>query len=177
MNWKLYNFDCEGCPKGTGTWIIQYSFKSGVNPTNGKGHGGTNRTCYVPNCQEGKEVLALLVKAFRRKLTFTIGFSVTNNKDNCIVWNIHHKTNTGGGTNNYGFPDPTYFKRVKDELNGKGVVIDPESNEISEVCQNLSSVIMNANTEKLEISKTQLIQENAKKRDQKSLSKSQQKEE
>jgi hypothetical protein len=94
------------------------------------------------------------VKGFRRKLNFTIGFSVVRNKDNCIVWAIHHKTNTGGGTHNYGFPDPTYFQRVKDELSGKGVTLDPQRNEAFEVSTQISYVIMNPQTEQLELDKT-----------------------
>jgi deltex-like protein len=34
--------------------------------------------------------------------------------DNQIVWNgIHHKTCINGGSAAFGFPDPTYLKRVK----------------------------------------------------------------
>ncbi len=59
-------------------------------------------------------MLALLKKAFDRKLIFTIGRSVTTGRDNQIVWNgIHHKTNTSGGSAYFGYPDPTYFDRVK----------------------------------------------------------------
>jgi len=73
-------------------------------------------------------VLALLVKAFKRKLTFTVGFSVVRGRDNCIVWNgIHHKTNQWGGSTNYGYPDATYFSRVKNELADKGVVLESET--------------------------------------------------
>jgi deltex-like protein len=40
------------------------------------------------------------------------------------VWNgIHHKTNTGGGSSNFGYPDPTYLERVKEELASKGLVV------------------------------------------------------
>jgi len=68
-------------------------------------------------------VLELLKKAFDRKLIFTIGRSVTTGHDNRIVWNgIHHKTNTSGGSAYFGYPDPTYFDRVKLELAAKGVV-------------------------------------------------------
>ena len=74
---------------------------------------------------EGREVLALLIKAFKRKLIFTVGYSVVRGRDNCIVWNgIHHKTNTSGGTSNYGYPDRTYFTRVKSELADKNVVLE-----------------------------------------------------
>lgn len=54
-------------------------------------------------------------------------------RDNCIVWNgIHHKTRTHGGSSHYGYPDATYFNRVKNELADKGVVIE-NAQEISDV--------------------------------------------
>lgn len=72
-------------------------------------------------------MLALLIKAFKRRLIFTVGFSVVRGRDNCIVWNgIHHKTNTSGGSSHYGYPDETYFNRVRNELADKGVVIESE---------------------------------------------------
>jgi len=55
-------------------------------------------------------------------LTFTVGRSVTTGLDNQIVWNgIHHKTSYTGGAANFGYPDPTYLKRVKEELAFKGI--------------------------------------------------------
>jgi len=42
--------------------------------------------------------------------------------DNSIIWNgVHHKTNISGGTSCYGYPDDSYFSRVKSELNAKGI--------------------------------------------------------
>ena len=52
-----------------------------------------------------------------------MGRSVTTGRDNQIVWNgIHHKTNTSGGSSHFGYPDDTYFDRVKLEMAAKGVV-------------------------------------------------------
>jgi len=43
-----------------------------------------------------------------------VGRSVTTGLDNQVVWNgIHHKTSMSGGAANFGYPDPTYFNRVK----------------------------------------------------------------
>ena len=68
-------------------------------------------------------MLQLLIKAFDRKLIFTLGRSVTTGRDNQIVWNgIHHKTSLHGGSASFGYPDPTYLKRVKEELAAKGIV-------------------------------------------------------
>ena len=46
-------------------------------------------------------------------------------RDNSIVWNgVHHKTSPYGGTSEYGWPDNTYFFRVKEELKAKGITSD-----------------------------------------------------
>ena len=52
-----------------------------------------------------------------------IGTSVTTGRSNTVVWNgIHHKTNTTGGPTRFGYPDDTYFARVKAELAMVGIV-------------------------------------------------------
>ena len=113
------NTRCSGYPAGT--IIITYNMKSGTR--NGKHHPGTSRTAYLPDIPEGREVFELLKEAFDRKLIFTVGKSVTTGLDNQVVWNgIHHKTSTSGGVGSFGYPDPTYFSRVKEELAAKGVV-------------------------------------------------------
>jgi deltex-like protein len=110
---------CQGNPRGT--IVITYSMKSGVR--NGKHFSGTTRVAYLPHTPEGLEVLGLLKEAFDRKLIFTVGRSVTTGMDNQTVWNgIHHKTMPSGGAANFGYPDPTYLSRVKEELACKGIV-------------------------------------------------------
>lgn len=86
-------------------------------------------------------MLRLLDISFKRRLTFTIGTSVTSGATNTVIWNgIHHKvrllvsspvfslsdanflqTSTSGGPTSYGYPDPDYLARVKDELKAVGV--------------------------------------------------------
>ena len=82
--------------KSCGTIIISYKFPNGIqgpdHPNPGKPYMGTNRTAYLPDNIEGKKVLKLLKKAFEQKLTFTIGRSATTGRDDCIIWNISHKT-------------------------------------------------------------------------------------
>ncbi len=123
------NLNCKGY-KNIGTIIIEYYFPSGSN------YSGTSRECYLPNNKEGKEILGLLKVAFDRKLTFTIGTSVTTGRTNTTVWNgIHHKTNISGGPTHFGYPDDTYFNRVKEELAVKGVFkdnIDKDPEEIAD---------------------------------------------
>ena len=87
---------CQGY-QNCGTIVIQYNFPSGVLP-NGTHYHGTSRVGYLPDNEEGNEVLSLLKTAFERKLIFTVGTSVTTGRTNCVVWNgIHHKTSLTGG--------------------------------------------------------------------------------
>ena len=120
------------------TIIIDYSFKSG-KLYNGQYYSGTSRRSYLPNNKEGRIILALLKIAFDRKLTFVVGTSVTTGQKYNVVWNgIHHKTSTSGGATNYGYPDPTYFSRVTEELASKGVnKLDFDENELEKIANNL----------------------------------------
>ena len=124
-----YGMHCSGY-EDVDTIVIDYSFPSG------NGYSGTYRTAFLPNNKEGKEILGLLKVCFDRKLTFTIGTSVTTGQSNTTVWNgVHHKTNLYGGSTSFGYPDKTYFNRVKEELAAKGVIqdnIDEDVNKIGE---------------------------------------------
>jgi deltex-like protein len=118
--------ECDGY-ESEGTIVIQYSFRSGIqgsdHPNPGVMYSGTSRAAFLPDIPEGREVAALLRICFERRLTFTVGRSLTTGRDNCIVWNgVHHKTNPSGGTQYYGWPDSSYFFRVKEELKAKGIV-------------------------------------------------------
>ena len=54
---------------------------------------GTSRSAFLPACKDGKETLALLVEAFKRKLTFLVGTSQTTGEKNVVCWaGLHHKT-------------------------------------------------------------------------------------
>ena len=83
----------------------------------------------------------MLKIAFDRKLTFVVGTSVTTGQKNTVVWNgIHHKTSLNGGTQNYGYPDATYFNRVREELAAKGVSAEDftpqQLEQISQITKN-----------------------------------------
>ncbi|XP_068450021.1 E3 ubiquitin-protein ligase DTX3L isoform X2 [Clinocottus analis] len=110
-----------------GTITINYNIPSGIqtekHPNPGKHYSGITRTAYLPDNKEGKEVLQLLKKAFEQRLIFTVGTSVTTGMENQVTWNdIHHKTNHSGGAACFGYPDPAYLSRVKEELKAKGIV-------------------------------------------------------
>ncbi|XP_078597385.1 uncharacterized protein LOC144873702 [Branchiostoma floridae x Branchiostoma japonicum] len=109
-----------------GSIIIYYNIPGGTqqecHPNPGRPFSGTRRRAFLPDNSEGRKVKDLLRKAFDRRLIFTIGTSHTTGKSDTVVWNdIHHKTNTHGGPDEYGYPDPTYLNRVREELAAKGV--------------------------------------------------------
>ncbi|KAK2546815.1 putative E3 ubiquitin-protein ligase DTX3, partial [Acropora cervicornis] len=112
--------------EGYSTVIIDYSFLPGIqgveHPNPGKRYEGTHRQAYLPNTPEGREVLELLRRAFNARLVFTVGTSTTTGLQNQTTWNdIHHKTTTHGGPYGFGYPDPDYLRRVKEELAAKGI--------------------------------------------------------
>ncbi|XP_013998996.2 E3 ubiquitin-protein ligase DTX3L isoform X1 [Salmo salar] len=109
-----------------GTIVIQYHIPSGIqkeeHPNPGQTYQSVSRTAYLPDSSEGRNVLALLKRAFDQRLTFTIGRSSTTGMENMVTWNdIHHKTSRSGGTSCYGYPDPDYLRRLQDELKVKGI--------------------------------------------------------
>ena len=62
----------------------------------------------------------MMVTAFQRRLSFTVGTSLTTGATNTVVWaGIHHKTSPGGGT--FGYPDATYLGRVTEEFKVRNI--------------------------------------------------------
>ncbi|XP_051278309.1 probable E3 ubiquitin-protein ligase DTX3 isoform X2 [Dicentrarchus labrax] len=92
------------------------------HPNPGHPYEGASRTAYLPDSSEGNKVLKLLRRAFDQRLIFTVGRSTTSGRSNMVTWNdIHHKTSVYGGPTHYGYPDPDYLSRVRDELKVKGI--------------------------------------------------------
>ncbi|GLD47263.1 E3 ubiquitin-protein ligase DTX3L-like isoform X1 [Lates japonicus] len=125
MSWTRNSLTLPGFP-GCGTIVIDYYIPSGTqtekHPKPGQYYSGINRRAYLPDNNEGNEVLKLLKKAFDRKLIFTVGTSRTTGIENQVTWNdIHHKTSTSGGPECFGYPDPGYLSRVREELKAKGI--------------------------------------------------------
>ena len=68
------------------------------HPQPGQTYEKVTRIAYLPASNEGNKVLRLLRVAFLRRLTFTIGDSLTTGKKGVITWNdIHHKTSLKEG--------------------------------------------------------------------------------
>jgi len=78
------------------------------------------------------QVLKLLKVAWERKLTFTIGTSVTTGAMDTLVWNeIHHKTESTSNHSGHGYPDPKYLDNVLMELAAQGVEDNSDKEVIS----------------------------------------------
>ncbi|XP_017548271.1 E3 ubiquitin-protein ligase DTX3L-like isoform X1 [Pygocentrus nattereri] len=125
MHVSIQHYSLPGYSK-CGTIEINYIIPDGIqterHPNPGQHFFGTSRRAFLPDNNEGRYVLKLLQKAFDQKLIFTVGTSTTTGAQNVVIWNdIHHKTSMSGGPQGYGYPDPDYLKRVKEELKAKGI--------------------------------------------------------
>jgi len=107
--------------EGYGAIEIVYYIASGCQNSRQYTCRGFPRYAYLPNSEQGRRVLGLLAEAWRRRLTFTIGTSVTTGESNSVVWNeIHHKTSITNDRG-HGYPDPNYLDNVIAELAAQGV--------------------------------------------------------
>ena len=68
----------------------------------------------------GKNLLERLKYAFHRGMTFHIAASSSTSSESSVVLSIQHKTKLDG-RGAAGFPDPTYFFKVNQELDLLGV--------------------------------------------------------
>ncbi|XP_066300322.1 LOW QUALITY PROTEIN: E3 ubiquitin-protein ligase DTX1-like [Branchiostoma lanceolatum] len=105
-------------------YTIPHGIQGPDHPTPGKKYTarGFPRLCYLPDTEKGRKVLQLLIKAWERRLIFTIGRSTTTGEDNTVTWNeIHHKTEFGSNVTGHGYPDPEYLDNVISELAAHGV--------------------------------------------------------
>lgn len=134
MMYARHTASLPGYPD-SGMILIKYVFNNGVqdqtHPNPGKPFNarGFPRTALLPDNEKGERVLQMLITAFQRRLTFTIGRSVSRGEDDCVTWNgIHHKTVLRDAGTGHGFPDTDYLDRVIQELNIVGVT---ESENIS----------------------------------------------
>ena len=101
MSYQLLRCSLSGY-ESYNTIKITYYIPSGIqgpnHPHPGRQFSGDTRYAYLPDSPEGREVLAVLEKAFNAKLLFTVGRSATINRDDTIVWSdIQQKSSMEGG--------------------------------------------------------------------------------
>jgi deltex-like protein len=137
---QIYGVKQGDCPPGTMTYRlinrslsgyedchtieITYDIRSGTQDGVAYVVHGFPRNGYLPHNDKGLQVLTLLAKAWERRLTFTVGTSVTTGMSNVVVWNeIHHKTSMVD-VHGHGYPDPKYLDNVLGELTSQGITDD-----------------------------------------------------
>lgn len=126
MTWnKLSESSLPGYEK-CGIITMYFKFDGGIqgpeHPNPGQPYGALFTTVYLPDNADGYEACSLLKEAFEKGFLFTIGKCLTTGEENKIVCNdIELKTSQAGGPANYGYPDPSYLDRLKNQLAAKGV--------------------------------------------------------
>ena len=86
-------------------------------------YAGDGRKAYLPDDEESRKVLRLHKKAWKMKLTFIVGNSLTAGSSNVITWNdIHHKNCLYGGP--YKYPDSSYLDLVTADMIVLGIKLD-----------------------------------------------------
>lgn len=111
-----------------GTWMITWDIASGVqdasHPNPGVDFTGTVRVGYIPDTDPFREVLRMFQLAWKRRLMFTVGTSLTSGLSNVVIWNgIHVRTEWQDRTG-FGWPAPLYLGHVTEELKAKGITPD-----------------------------------------------------
>lgn len=127
MSYQVLPFALAGY-ENCGTIQVTYHIFSGVqgpeHPCPGRPYTarGFPRHGYLPNNDQGRRALKLLVDAWDRRLIFTIGQSTTTGEQDTVTWNeIHHKTEFGSNRTGHGYPDPLYLDNLLAELRAQGV--------------------------------------------------------
>ena len=127
MTWNKNTWTIPGY-HNCGMIIITYNMMPGIQ-TAEHPHPGTPyhvhgfpRTAFLPDNQQGNTVLGMMITAFQRRLTFTVGTFLTTGLDDFVVWNgIQHKTKLMENGYGHGYPDMEYLDRVTEELENIGV--------------------------------------------------------
>ena len=118
MEWRLQSSSLPGF-KGYGTIQFSYNFPNGTL-ADGTRYSGTGRTAFLPASPEGIVIFKMMITAFERRLSFTVGTSLTTGATDSVVWaGIHHKTSAHGGM--FGYPDNTYLGRVTEEFKVRNI--------------------------------------------------------
>lgn len=109
---------CPGFASGGSIEIsydLPHGIQSPIHPHPGVPYNGTQRTTYLPNTSEGRQLLTRFRHAFLEGEMFQIGRSLTSGRDHQVTWSsIPNKTSLHGGQ--FGFPDPKYLQEANQAL-------------------------------------------------------------
>ena len=116
MSWTYENYSLPGHPDSKQTIVLQFVFPEGADAEGS--YEKREPRGYLPANLQGILLLELFKVAFRRRVMFGIGQSMTFNRRRA-TFNIHIKTSREGGMVRHGFPDEGYFGRALDELKAR----------------------------------------------------------
>ena len=95
MMWKKYKASLPGF-ESYGAIAVTFYFYGGIqsseHPNPGGLYKGTSLVAYLPETQEGKEILKLLRKAFDARLVFTVSTSTSGGTGYVALNGIELKT-------------------------------------------------------------------------------------
>lgn len=120
MEWHTEQFPLPG-HRTKETIVIDFTFPEGVSD-DGVHYKGRRPKGYLPGNVQGAILLELFKVAFRRRVMFGLGHSMTTNAYR-PTFNIHIKTSTHRGITGHGYPDDDYFQRSLEELRTNGVTM------------------------------------------------------
>jgi deltex-like protein len=121
MSWRYINGALPGHEETKETIVVHFNFPKGVDD-HGVEYQGRGNKCFLPASNEGFMLLELFKVAFRRRVMYGLGESLSRNVYR-PTFNIHIKTNRKRGVEGHGYPDASYFSRALEELRDNGVTI------------------------------------------------------
>jgi len=124
LNIRLSTDRCPGFIPSCMTIELEYKIPSGTqcdyHPNPGHPYDLTHRTAYLPNNEQGRELLTRFKFAWHYGYIFNIGRSQATGLENQVTWTtVPHKTSLQGGP--FGFPDNKYFDKANQELSKLGI--------------------------------------------------------
>lgn len=117
---RLSSQTCPGFSPPPTCLCLEYHIPAGiqvaaVHPHPGVPYPQTTRTAFLPNNDEGCQLLARFRVAFQFGYMFKVGTSLATRLDDQVCWHtIPHKTSLHGGP--FGFPDVQYVAKAHAEL-------------------------------------------------------------
>lgn len=121
MEWHTEAFSLPGHADASNTMVVQFEFLAGTD-SDGTAYEGRRCKAFLPGNAQGIILLELFKLAFKRRVMFGLGSSMTFGLYR-PTFNIHIKTSTNKGIAGHGYPDKSYYQRATEELQANGVTI------------------------------------------------------
>jgi len=109
-------------------YVIPRAQQRPYHPNPNVWHSNTRRVAYLPDTDEGRNLLFRFQYAFLNGLCFSVGRSLASGIHNQVTWSpmIPHKSGTISGPRSFSFPDPAYIPLASLALDRLSVPKDPQ---------------------------------------------------